>query len=157
MHTKSDYPPGSLGARLVNARFYVAAPVANSTKSNINLSRGAETTLCLPSTLPVTRIMAVLLSEPAFRGILRPLQFRLVFESTELDPPLARVDLQRNRGMGIFAGLHTLGCKAVDHSLAQPWAPALPSLSNQRGLLGTRNLIPRATMPTKSRELPTSR
>ncbi|KAK5947179.1 hypothetical protein PMZ80_001326 [Knufia obscura] len=72
------YPPGSLGARLVTATFYITTRGTENT--------AAEITLRLPSSLPATRVMSILLQHPAFQADLRPLQFNLVYESTELDP-----------------------------------------------------------------------
>lgn len=77
--TEQVYPPGSLGARLVTATFYMVA-------TNVASRRSADITLRLPSSLPAARLMSVLLQHPAFKSHLKPLQFNLIYESTELDP-----------------------------------------------------------------------
>ena len=76
---ESTYPAGSLGARLVQATFYIPGkevsdpPLANA--------------ICqLPSSLASTRLMSLLLRHSSFEGHLRPLQFKLWYESKELDP-----------------------------------------------------------------------
>ena len=73
------FPIGSLGARLVTATFYLV-PTVERTNTN------PEITLELPSSIPATKLMSILLQHPAFQTHLRPLQFNLFYESTELDP-----------------------------------------------------------------------
>jgi len=72
-------PAGSLGARLITATFYMLT-------TNQTTNTSSETTFQLPSSIPATKLMSVLLQHPAFQAHLRPLQFNLVYESTELDP-----------------------------------------------------------------------
>lgn len=69
------YPAGSLGARIVTATFYMA-------DTNPNVSA----TIKLPSTVPATRVMALLTQHISFKDCIRPLRFRLIYESNELDP-----------------------------------------------------------------------
>lgn len=72
---KTEYPAGSLGARIVTATFYLPGK-----------KTAASTSLRLPSTVPVTQVMALLMQHPTFRGSLGPLRFKLIYESKELDP-----------------------------------------------------------------------
>ena len=71
--TKKQYLPGSLGARLVTARFYIQ-------------ESAQECTLRLPSSLPVTQVMSLVLRNSAIGAILQPMQFSMIFESKEFDP-----------------------------------------------------------------------
>ncbi|KAJ9653435.1 hypothetical protein H2198_007383 [Neophaeococcomyces mojaviensis] len=71
------YPSGSLGARLVTATFYI--PTSHAPFS-------PTLTEQLPLTLPVSYLMAHLHHHPTFAPHLKPLQFNLVYESSELDP-----------------------------------------------------------------------
>lgn len=71
----AEYPAGSLGARIVTATFYMA-----------DKNPTAPTTMKFPSSIPVTRIMALLVQHAAFKDQIRPLSFRLIYESSELDP-----------------------------------------------------------------------
>ena len=73
--TKSTYPAGSLASRLVTGWFYLASDAKDTQKL-----------LKIPSSIPVTKVMSILLQQPVFRQSLRPLQFRLIYESEELDP-----------------------------------------------------------------------
>lgn len=73
------HPPGSLAARLIKATFYLA----ETTRTGI---AGAATTMRLPASLPATRLMSIVLRDPAFHDHLKPLQFNLIYESAELDP-----------------------------------------------------------------------
>lgn len=68
--TNDKVPAGSLAARLVNAKFYVPGP------SRKTLQRP------IARTIDVYRVKALISRDMG----LRPLQFRLVYESEELDP-----------------------------------------------------------------------
>jgi len=71
------YPSGSLGARLVTATFYISESL---------VSPSLTVTEQLPLTLPISYLMAHLHQNPTFAPYLKPLQFNLIYESTELDP-----------------------------------------------------------------------
>ena len=67
----SSYAPGTLGARLINAHFYMPAR-----RSSQDFSR------LMPPSIPVYTLKALL----ARHFSLPALQFRLIYESEELDP-----------------------------------------------------------------------
>jgi len=71
------YPAGSLGARLVTATFYIPSSHVSTTPT---------ITQQLPLSLPGSYLMGHLLHNPTFASYLKPLQFNLIYESTELDP-----------------------------------------------------------------------
>lgn len=82
--TKPTYAGGSLGARLVTATFYL--PQLPSDPNPLKTVEPVEVALTIPTTLPVKQLMSLLHRHPTFRPHLRPLQFNLIFESTEFDP-----------------------------------------------------------------------
>lgn len=95
-HSELDtYAPGTLGARLVDAYFYIPASQSQSSQP-ISSSNPAEASLhrLLPTTISVYRLKSLV----ARHFALPALQFRLVYESHEYDPvePLSRTS--RNKG-----------------------------------------------------------
>lgn len=76
---QKQYPAGSLGARLVKATFYLAPTKLTTTER-------AQVTLDLPNSIAVTQVTSQLMRQAKFRGHLKPMQFRLIYETNELDP-----------------------------------------------------------------------
>lgn len=77
--TQSAHPAGSLAARIVNATFYIPS----DTSAPVPV---VEVELRIPSTLPVTRLMSILLQNANFRPYVKPMCFKMIYESKELDP-----------------------------------------------------------------------
>lgn len=71
----SRYPPGSIGHKLIKAHFYIP-PASASVFVN----------LVVPRTIPTTSLCAILQRTPPLQTHLRPLQYKLIYESAELDP-----------------------------------------------------------------------
>lgn len=84
--TQPTYPAGSLGARLVHATFYLSQPGDRASSDGQPRRQPIRITITLPSSLPVKQVMAIVSRHPTFRPRLQPLQFDLIFESTEFDP-----------------------------------------------------------------------
>jgi tubulin-specific chaperone E len=91
------YPPGALGARLIRTTFYL--PTTNFNPNIILKSPPSATTLklaershthILPRTIDVYRLKALVSRELG----LPPLQFKLIYESPELDP--VKEDINQN-------------------------------------------------------------
>ena len=68
------YPPGTLGARLVDAHFYIPHPLSTTTTPPL--------TRPLPPTISVYRLKSLV----AAHFSLPPLRFKLIYESHEYDP-----------------------------------------------------------------------
>lgn len=75
----SNYPPGSIGHKLIKAHFHIPSVSASA-------SAAIYANLAIPRTIPTSSLCAILQRTPALQPHLRPLQYRLVYESTELDP-----------------------------------------------------------------------
>lgn len=75
----SNYPPGSIGHKLIKAHFHIPSVSASA-------SAAIYADLAIPRTIPTSTLCAILQRTPALQPHLRPLQYRLVYESTELDP-----------------------------------------------------------------------
>lgn len=80
------HPAGSLGARLVTATFYLKQASENKKNSDDLRHEIQKATITLPTSLPVKQLMSLLLRHPTFHRKIQPLQFNLIFESTEYDP-----------------------------------------------------------------------
>lgn len=75
-----QYPAGSLGARLVKATFYLKAAADSKVYSP------AKVIAELPNSITVMQMTSYLLRQPEFGDRVRPMRFRLVHETKELDP-----------------------------------------------------------------------
>jgi tubulin-specific chaperone E len=89
--TKKTFPPGSLGARIVNVTFYIPSHLALDSESALKLdnehpkaSQPTTWTTFLPPSLSVMTMKA--LTSKHFH--LPPLQFKLIYETDEFDPVL---------------------------------------------------------------------
>ncbi|KAK5074344.1 hypothetical protein LTR64_006511 [Lithohypha guttulata] len=77
--TKLLYPVGSIAARLVKGIFYIPnTAIRNKSEAKVELQ--------IPDTIPVTRLLSILLRQPGLQAYLKPMQFKLIYESKELDP-----------------------------------------------------------------------
>jgi tubulin-specific chaperone E len=88
---KKTFPPGSLGARIVNATFYIPRHLALSSQRDSktdledpNPSTSVTWTTSLPPSIPVMTLKS--LTSKHFQ--LAPLQFKLIYETEEFDPVL---------------------------------------------------------------------
>ena len=73
------YPPGSLGARLINTTFYLPS---NTTPNRQQPDQHRSQTRLIPRATDVYTLKSLVTSH----FFLPPLQFRLIYESPELDP-----------------------------------------------------------------------
>lgn len=82
------YAPGTLGARLVDALFYILDTKTGSDSADEKFSPPPPFNRALPTTISVYRLKSLV----AEAYCLRPLQFKLVYESHEYDPvePISR-------------------------------------------------------------------
>lgn len=73
------HPAGSLAARIINATFYIPDETSKVMST-------AEAEFQIPSSIPVTRLMSILVQHANFRSYLKPMRFKMIYESEELDP-----------------------------------------------------------------------